>query len=132
MKLSDMLKPGATLPPFDLEADREASRAARKRAMDPIEQHKHSIPIDEELVSGQGVRLKNWRHTPLRQREAITASVRRQVMKSGQCAECGSRLKLCIDHIWPWRLGGSNHILNLRCICKTCNLKKSMNVIPKK
>ncbi len=42
----------------------------------------------------------------------------------GRCARCGRRLEVqegVIDHIFPRAYGGSDHIGNLRLLCRQCN-----------
>ena len=41
-----------------------------------------------------------------------------------QCSICGRELtddNMCIDHIFPKGLGGSDNLDNLRLLCKVCN-----------
>lgn len=43
-----------------------------------------------------------------------------------QCSICGKRLtdeNMCIDHIFPRGLGGSDNLDNLRLLCRECNCK---------
>ena len=43
------------------------------------------------------------------------------------CVRCGKKLRksdVDIDHIIPQSRGGSDNILNLQCMCKTCNRSK--------
>lgn len=43
-----------------------------------------------------------------------------------QCSICGKRLtdeNMCIDHIFPRGLGGSDNLDNLRLLCRECNGK---------
>ncbi len=74
-------------------------------------------------------------HMPLtkelpQRREAIPRLVQREVWQrdSGRCAECGTREKLCFDHIVPFSRGGSNTIRNLQLLCEHCNLSKSNRI----
>jgi hypothetical protein len=50
------------------------------------------------------------------------------------CASCGSagyekNNPLCVDHIIPTRLGGSNTPCNVQVLCNSCNLSKGQKVI---
>jgi hypothetical protein len=63
-------------------------------------------------------------------REAISRAVQREVWQrdGGQCVECGTREKLCFDHIVPFSRGGSNSIRNLQLLCERCNLAKGNRI----
>lgn len=41
-----------------------------------------------------------------------------------QCAYCGAKEDLSIDHIVPQSLGGNDHITNVLCACVKCNNSK--------
>lgn len=41
------------------------------------------------------------------------------------CQSCGREDELTVDHIKPKSLGGTNEILNLQLLCKTCNQRKA-------
>lgn len=41
-----------------------------------------------------------------------------------QCAYCGSRDELTLDHIVPKLLGGQDVSQNVLCACRTCNASK--------
>lgn len=41
-----------------------------------------------------------------------------------ECAYCGSKDELTLDHITPQSKGGSNRITNVICACKKCNHSK--------
>lgn len=45
--------------------------------------------------------------------------------KWGECAYCGSKENLTIDHIVPRSKGGNNHITNVLCACEKCNKSKA-------
>ena len=54
----------------------------------------------------------------------------------GNCAHCGAGITMelkadgHIDHIVPLAAGGSNDLVNLQLLCKTCNLKKGAHKWP--
>lgn len=41
-----------------------------------------------------------------------------------QCVYCGSSANLCVDHIYPIALGGTDDYRNLACACNSCNSGK--------
>lgn len=45
-----------------------------------------------------------------------------------RCVKCQSYKDLCIDHIHPYSLGGSNEPDNLQILCWKCNSKKGTKV----
>jgi 5-methylcytosine-specific restriction endonuclease McrA len=51
-------------------------------------------------------------------------TMRKVFSKQSSCMICGGMKDLQIDHIYPKSRGGSNAILNLQVLCKTCNVKK--------
>ena len=68
---------------------------------------------------------------PTRPRKYISVNIRRELLKkAGNCCEyqnpttgqrCQSKYQLQVEHIQPWALGGSNHIDNLKTLCRTHN-----------
>jgi len=47
--------------------------------------------------------------------------------RKAECAICGTKENLTIDHIIPLRKGGRNIISNIQLLCATCNQKKGSN-----
>lgn len=53
----------------------------------------------------------------------------------GRCARCGRPLQIgnaVIEHIFPWRYGGSDRIDNLRVVCRSCNRRGRGRPFPRK
>lgn len=44
------------------------------------------------------------------------------------CANCGSPIELCIDHVHPLSRGGTNTGDNIQPLCRSCNSKKGSKV----
>lgn len=63
-------------------------------------------------------------------REAIPRAVQREVWQrdGGRCVECGSKERLCFDHMVPFSRGGSNSVRNLQLLCEGCNLSKGNRI----
>jgi hypothetical protein len=63
-------------------------------------------------------------------REAIPKAVQREVWQrdGGKCVECGTREKLCFDHIVPFSRGGSNTVRNVQLLCEHCNCSKGNRI----
>ena len=50
-----------------------------------------------------------------------------------RCNSCSTKLRkgdsdLTIDHIVPQKFGGSNAVLNLQVLCRSCNSKKKAKI----
>lgn len=67
---------------------------------------------------------------PKPRREAIPRAVQREVWQrdGGCCVECGTRERLCFDHIVPFSRGGANTVRNLQLLCERCNLSKGNRI----
>ena len=63
-------------------------------------------------------------------RRKIDQKVRTMVFERDayRCVKCGSYKQLCIDHRFPYSLGGSNEPDNLQTLCWTCNSKKGNKI----
>ena len=65
-----------------------------------------------------------------RRRGTIPVSIRWKIMQRDnfQCVKCGKRppeVRLEVDHIHPWSLGGTDQEENLQTLCHICNAGKS-------
>jgi len=67
----------------------------------------------------------------LQRARRIRGSVRKDVLRRDNysCNWCGAENNLCMDHIWPFSLGGENTYDNLQTLCKNCNATKSDQII---
>ncbi len=67
---------------------------------------------------------------PRPRREAIPRAAQHEVWQrdGGRCVDCGSKEKLCFDHIIPFSRGGSNSVRNLQLLCERCNLSKGNKI----
>jgi hypothetical protein len=45
-----------------------------------------------------------------------------------RCVKCQSYKDLCVDHIYPYSLGGTNEPDNLQILCWPCNSKKGTKI----
>lgn len=63
-------------------------------------------------------------------RKKIPAAVRALVYERDEyrCVECGATEGLTLDHIYPWSLGGTDTVDNLRVLCRPCNSSKGARV----
>jgi hypothetical protein len=98
---------------------------ARRDSLPPSEIKQSPLERDAQPVPVDVSSMPPVEEAPLR-REAIPRSVQREVWQrdGGRCVECGTREKLCFDHIVPFSRGGSNTARNLQLMCERCNLSK--------
>lgn len=63
-------------------------------------------------------------------RRKISGDVRTLVFERNEyrCVKCGSFKGLCVDHIHPYSLGGTDDPDNLQTLCRTCNSKKGAKI----
>lgn len=89
---------------------------------EPVTNETGLIPVD---VSAMPKALE-----PKPRREAIPRLVQREVWQrdGGRCVDCGSKEKLCFDHIVPFSKGGSNAVRNLQLLCEKCNMSKGNRI----
>lgn len=61
----------------------------------------------------------------------MTTKLRNKLLKrSGyKCENCGSSDNLQIDHCLPVSLGGTDDVVNLRVLCRGCNIKRNDSVL---
>lgn len=61
-------------------------------------------------------------------RRPIRTAIRMAVFSRDnfQCVQCGSGVRLSIDHVHPRSLGGSDDINNLQTLCMPCNAAKGV------
>lgn len=71
-----------------------------------------SLPFVSRIEKGTAKRI----HIPV--------STKRNILSRGNCAFCGSKENLTIDHIVPYSKTRDNSIFNLQCLCWDCNRKK--------
>lgn len=48
--------------------------------------------------------------------------------QKSKCFDCGKKRKLTVGHLVPISKGGSNHILNIRAQCQSCNSKQGSKI----
>lgn len=74
--------------------------------------------------SGLVKALFNQEHVKEKNTEPIPEETRQIVLGSGSCVYCGATDKLTVDHVKPRKLGGTNDLNNLQCLCSSCNSSK--------
>lgn len=58
--------------------------------------------------------------------------VLRDVLKTiygSECMQCGSRRRICVEHIVSRAIGGSNDLTNLQLLCWPCNSAKGLKIV---
>lgn len=60
-------------------------------------------------------------------RSRVSKKKKREVFKRDghRCVWCKSKYWLTVDHIVPRSAGGTNELVNLQTLCKSCNEKKA-------
>lgn len=133
----------------DKKAAIEKKRAWQKANPDKVK--KYYDKRDKEKRNKQGMELwrrayaknpekyKEWSRNSRAKRRNCTGHHTDEEIKillnkqNGKCAECrckiyfkpkNKELRLHADHIMPLKLGGSNDIKNIQCLCKKCNSSK--------
>ncbi len=109
-----------------------------RETIDFIKAFRDSLPlpnITQETIERQfSPAVDTSRMPPAKEqtarREAIPRLVQREVWQrdGGRCVECGTKEKLCFDHIVPFSRGGGNTIRNLQLLCERCNLSKGNRI----
>ncbi len=66
----------------------------------------------------------------LRVRQSFSPKLRKQILNrdGSRCQVCHSTEDLEIDHCLPVCLGGNNNPLNLRVLCRICNVKRNSDI----
>ncbi len=103
-----------------------------------IKAFRDSLPLPEikqDYLENKSSNLVNPSQMPaikgqVERRQAIPRLVQREVWQrdGGHCVECGTKEKLCFDHIVPFSRGGNNTIRNLQLLCERCNLSKGNRI----
>lgn len=80
-----------------------------------------------EIIQANREKIQSWKDN---KRPDIPANIRRLVFERDayRCVKCSSYKKLCVDHIFPYSLGGASTPDNLQTLCWECNSKKSNKV----
>jgi len=60
-------------------------------------------------------------------KEHISERTRAEVLKRDdyKCVGCGETNNIQVDHVVTWSLGGGEELLNLRTLCRKCNVKRT-------
>ena len=95
------------------------SHKADKELYDKLE-----LVYEGKGKSGLVKAIFNQKHKQDPNKEPIPEENRKTVLANGECIFCGSTDKLTVDHIKPRKLGGTNELDNLQCLCLSCNSSK--------
>jgi HNH endonuclease len=108
--------------------------SARRYARRPILEALLEAGLITESPDGRGYYLAHgrrdaydlWQIERCEHRRKIPADARERVfLRDGNaCVRCGAAEDLTLDHIYPWSLGGSDHVSNLQTLCRSCNASK--------
>jgi len=79
-------------------------------------------------INTESPRQKNKK--PNTRSRHIPARIRREIFtRDGKkCRNCGTGFKLELDHRVPFGKNGTHEVVNLRVLCKTCNLREGIRV----
>lgn len=76
------------------------------------------------------VELPCGQPNPPPERRRITSADRRTVLSRQQCKYCRTKSgPFHVDHRTPFSRGGGNHLSNLECACRRCNLSKGAKTV---
>jgi hypothetical protein len=122
---------------MEMIAAKDDERRALERAAE-----KAAIQFDlaeaalERARTGSGRPLSSGPVRPVanRPRRGMSARLRFAVLQRDghRCVYCGRAapdVRLHVDHVHPWKLGGTNEMTNLVTACEDCNLGKSDRVL---
>ena len=95
-----------------------------------LKSNKHIDPITKDNLIRVDVSSMPIPKPKKSRREAIPRTLQIDIWQrdGGQCVECGSKEKICFDHIVPFSKGGSNTFRNLQLLCESCNLSKGNRI----
>lgn len=126
---------------------REAARAWKRRNRDKVREARRRYYLENrerELSEARAWRARNgdrlavyvarhrgyvrdWQAKRKAERTGKVAMFDPATVRSdygSRCWACGSTDSLCMDHIIPLSIGGSNFAHNLRLLCASCNARK--------
>ncbi len=88
------------------------------------------LHVVQEAFHKSGCEQKPQKDGTSTNRRKISGDIRTLVFERNEyrCVKCGSFKGLCVDHIYPYSLGGTDDPDNLQTLCWTCNSKKGNKV----